>query len=99
MPVLGTIQNIVSQMCHKHLPRSIGETYLDSAINCNNVVTFKEINISGPNRVLPGLHAHVRAVGDIGIKLLQASHGIPAMVDKHLVLGIGRITGIHDESR
>lgn len=73
--------------------------YLDSSKHCNELISIEHIHIACPNRVLPWLHSHVSPIGDTGIKLLQAAHRVPTMVDKHLVLGVGGVAGIHDETR
>lgn len=74
-------------------------SYLDAAVNRNDIVPVKHPHITCPYGVFPWLHPHIRAVGDARIKLLQAAHRVPAVIDKDLVLGISCIAGVHDETR
>ena len=74
-------------------------TYLDSSKHSNELISVKHVHITCPDRVLPWLHSDVSPIGDTGIEFLQAAHGVPAVVDKHLVLGVGGVAGVHDEPR
>lgn len=74
-------------------------TYLNTPKDGDDIITVKDPNVTCPDGVLPGLHPHVGTVSDIRRELLCTAHRVPSMVNKHLVLGIGRVIGIHDKPR
>lgn len=72
--------------------------YLNTAIDSDDIVALKHVDISCPDIILPELHPHVSPISDTRIEFLQAAHRIPTVIDKDLVLGVSVITGVHNEA-
>lgn len=78
---------------------SAGRTHLDCTIHRNDIIPIENVDITSPDGVFPRLHSNISPVGDIRRELLQTTHGVPSVIDKDLVLGVGCIACVHDEPR